>query len=160
MENLKFQATNSRKHDAPANTVIYSELPAVLIQDSKKAISYYVSAENLKKYEVDSTHTLENTVTFLIPDEEFIGEVPFIQSYENPAVLIEFPKGNTAYLIENKDLESYKIESFEQMSKIAGDCVSFVIPAGDEFLEDIPNMKPAMLQSNCPVTEWPAPLKK
>ncbi len=140
--------------------VHYNELPNVLIQDSANVSPYYFKSGELKKFEVNSLEDTENTVTFLIPNGDLFDEVSPQTFEENPSILIKFPKDNSQYLIPNNKLIDYKIESFDEMASISNECLTFIIPRGDELLEDIPNMSPAMLQSNTEATEFQKPIQK
>lgn len=143
-----------------ASESIFEELPNILIQDAKNATSYFMPAEELIKFKSSDMEGLENTIYFLIPDENELDEVSFSPVYDNPSIIVKFPKGDSQFVIRFEELEPFKVKSFEQMTRVADKCLTFIIPTGDEFLEDIPNMSPAMLQSNCTVTELPKPIEK
>lgn len=143
------------------NEFFNAELPDVLIQDSKNAISYFIPADQLSKFETKSIEHEEDLLTFLIPNGDLIDDVNEFSSHsENSSVLIKHPAGEANYLITQNNLKKFELRTFEEMTKIVDNCVSFIIPAGDELLEDIPNLAPSMLQSNTPVTEFPAPIKR
>lgn len=143
------------------NATIHQELPDVLIQDSKNSTSYFISSEDLQTFKVSNSQDLtENTMTFVIPDENYLDEVEFNQTSQDPSVLIKFSRGNSQYLLNSAELEKYKVKSFEDMSRLTDQCITFIIPTGNEFLEDIPNMSPAMLQSVTEITELPKPIEK
>lgn len=134
---------------------VFNKLPDVLIQDSKTLKAYLVPASKLKTYSTDSKKIgslPQNTVTFLIPDEDYIGEIPIAFAYEKPSVLIQFPKEKSSYYLSNNDMKKYEVSLPD---KLPEDCLSFVIPSGDDFMEDVPDMSPAMLQSNEVNPTWP-----
>lgn len=141
---------------------IFEELPNILIQDAKNATSYFLPAEELVKFKSSTMEGLENTIYFLIPDEHALDEVSFSPVYDNPSIVVKFPKGDSQFVVKFEELLPFKVESFEQMTRVVDKCLTFIIPTGDEFIEDIPNMSPAMLQSNTPtgITELPKPIKK
>lgn len=139
---------------------IFEELPDVLIQDPKNATSYFIQATELEKFQISSVESLENTITFVIPDGEYLDDVFFSHTGDNPSVLVKFPKGNSQYLLSFSELSQFEVKSFEQMTRVTDQCISFIIPTGDEFLEDIPNMSAALLQSGTPITEFPRPIEK
>lgn len=136
------------------NQEVFTDLPDVLIQDSKLAISYYIEAKELGKYVADENMNLENTVTFVITQGELLDDVNLTNSsYINQSVLIKHSKSNTQYYIPFNKLEDFKINAIDQIEKIADGCITFILPTGDELLEDVPNLSRAMLQSNTP-TPW------
>jgi hypothetical protein len=139
---------------------IFEELPNVLIQDAKNATSFFLPAEELIKFKSSNIEGLENTIYFLIPDGNDLDEVSFSPVYDNPSIVVKFPKGDSHFFIKFEELEPFKVKSFEQMTCVTDKCLTFIIPTGDEFLEDIPNMSPAMLQSGTQITELTKPIKQ
>lgn len=128
--------------------IVFEKLPDVLIQDAKELTAYYIKASQLQKFSTkgsDLGALSQNTVTFLIPDENYIGEVPIAFAHENPSVLIQFPKGKTSFFVENHKLAEFEVPL---LNEIPDNCLCFILPNGDDFMEDIPDMSPAMLQSN------------
>jgi len=142
-------------------TEAFVELPDVLIQDSKNAISYFIPSAKLCSFEIKSIEQRENIITFSIPNGDLIDEVnDFPITNEISSVLINDPRRNIQYLITNEELKRFEIKTFEEMSQIVDNCLSFIIPTGDELIEDVPNLSPSMLQNSTPITEFPAPIQK
>ena len=128
----------------------FTELPNVLLQDPARGCSYFVDASELKKYEasIDTWAKVDDsTVTFVIPDNELIDEVPpFLRNPElHPSVLIRYAKKQTSYFLSFDDLQKFKAP----LPQVTGDgaWVSFIIPRGTELIEELPSMRRALLQS-------------
>lgn len=140
----------------------FVELPDILIQDSKNAIYYFIPSAKLSLLQTESIEQRENIITFSIPNGDLIEEVnDFPITNEISSVLINDPRWNMQYLITYEDLKKYEIKTFEEVSKIIDNCLSFIIPTGDELIEDVPNLSPSMLQSNTPTTtEFIVPIQK
>ena len=125
-------------------------LPDVLIQDPYNDRAFMLRASDLGKY-TNTAHSWSsigpNTVTFVIPDEDGLEEIPpFSQSAtESPDVLIQWPKGRMSFHIEYRELENYEIPLED--SKAAGYGISFVIPRGTELIDSLPALRAAILQS-------------
>lgn len=152
MSNLSLnnQSSVSKKHETISNVKVFNELPNLLIQDSEKENTFYIPSNEMEQFLVNG-NTWEKmtpgTVTFVIPDENYFEEAPPFTQYgvENPPVLVQFPKGESAYFLTYEDLQPYKIERPE--SHPVG-TMSFVIPRGTELWEELPRMKWMDLQSN------------
>lgn len=140
----------------------FIDLPDVLIQDSKTATSYFISSEELWNFKTEVEKELDNTVTFLVHNDLLDEVNNSISNFENPSILIKNSQEDSTYnfFISSEELKEFKITKFEQMTEITDNCLAFILPTGDELLEDIPNMSPAMLQSGTKPTEFAAPLKK
>ncbi|MBM7580832.1 hypothetical protein [Jeotgalibacillus terrae] len=152
---------NLAKQLSTEKELIFKQLPNLLIQDSKTLNRYYIQSEELRTHLVkNKKENMDNTMTFLIPDGNFVDEVEFVQITENPSVLIKFPKGNEQYYLTSDQLKEYEVKSIEEMMEMNDNYLTFIIPTGDEFLEDIPNMAPAMLQSGTPRTEFGKPIDR
>src|SRR5688572_17217267 len=83
---------------------VFEELPEVLIQDPARQCAYDIKAEQLQRFEAGPevwSKVDDSTVTFVIPNNELIDEVPpFLRAPElNPSVLIRYPRGQAAYFL-------------------------------------------------------------
>ncbi|NBW41987.1 hypothetical protein EBR25_13450 [bacterium] len=129
----------------------FHTLPNVLVQDPQRGCAYYMKADELAPYEA-SADTLarmdDGTVTFVIPDGEIFDEVPpYLRNPEvEPSVLIKYSHGRTSYFMELNDLEQFKIE--QPASYFDDESISFIMPRGTELVEELPEMRRALLQSN------------
>lgn len=127
--------------------------PAVLIQDSVKLEAYYVNSSALKQYEVDDLPDyLSNVAVFYISSDilEPINQVEsVITDYESLNVLIFNEDSGKKYLVESNDLMQFKVPQpkWEDLSETS---VTFIMPTGNEYFEDVPKLNPTMLQSNTP----------
>ncbi|GGA58697.1 hypothetical protein GCM10007416_34850 [Kroppenstedtia guangzhouensis] len=149
--NLAFDHQNSgeRKHDNLSNTVIFEDLPDVLIQDPHHEYAYFIPADELKSFQVSGEtweHVTPGTVTFVIPDENYVEEAPPFTQYgvESPSVLVQFPRDESAYFLKNEDLQKFRIDQPE--TQPVGS-MSFVIPRGTELWQEVPKMRAWELQS-------------
>ncbi|MFY5897624.1 hypothetical protein [Acinetobacter pittii] len=87
----------------------------------------------------------DNVVTFVIPDDELVDEIPpFLKSDKGvPSILIQHPVGSASYLLSNQELSKYEV-SQEVMPSYG---LAFVMPTGMELIEDLPPLMAATLQS-------------
>ena len=146
-------ASVARTTDAPQETakVAFEQLPDVLIQDPANACAYLISADDLEAYKATPEtwdHMGPDTVTFVIPDSDFVEELPpFVQTSDaNPAVLIQYPRGNRAYLLTFDQLQAYRIPQ-PKTHDDAKYGISFIIPRGTELIEELPPLRRSLLQN-------------
>jgi len=130
---------------------IFELLPNVLIQDPARQCAYYIDAVQLQAFQatVETWSKLDDkTVTFIIPGDDLIDEVPpFLRTPElNPTILIRYPRGKASYFLTFEDLQAFKIPQPEQ--SLDPQCISFIIPLGTELIEELPSLRRALLQSN------------
>lgn len=151
MENVSLRNQNrQKKHDTISNAKVFENLPHVLIQDSSFGCAYYIESGDLKRFKVSGEtweHITPGTVTFVIPDENYLEEAPPFTQYgtEKPSVLVQFPKGEEAFFLTHEDLQEFKIE---QPKNQPTGSMSFVIPRGTELWDELPAMRAHDLQSN------------
>lgn len=134
--------------------IVFEQLPDILIQDPVNQCSYLLIADEMDKYEVNSstwTQLDSNVVTFSIPSAEEVHEIPPFNSAsdQEPSILIQYPDGETSYLLTHEQLQEFITE---QPTEKAGYGISFVIPMGMEMIEELPAMMKSMLQSTEVVT--------
>lgn len=143
--------SDSESITSTKESTVLTALPDVLIQDPNRGRIFFVIADELKKYANDKSSWASigsNTVTFVIPDENYFEEVPpFSQSStEAPDVLIQWAAGQTSFLLTYEQLGNYEVpENFEKGEGHYG--ISFIIPRGTELIEELPPLMAAMLQS-------------
>ena len=130
---------------------VFDQVPSVLIQDPARECAYYVGSTELQKHEVTPetwAKLNDSTVTFVIPNGDLVDEIPaYLRNPElNPTVLIRFGQGKSAFFLSFEDLQAYKISQPE--SSFDPEQISFVIPRGTELIEELPNLRRALLQSN------------
>jgi len=124
--------------------------PNLLIQDPLRNCSYLIPSEELQ-IRTTTAKTLQDvsnsTITFVIPDENFIEEIPFSQStsIESPKILIQNPRIEESYLFEFDELVKFKTEN--KMNYGEGYDISFIIPNGSDELSEIPVLMRDLLQS-------------
>ncbi|MEG9883343.1 MAG: hypothetical protein V6Z86_01750 [Hyphomicrobiales bacterium] len=127
----------------------FYQLPSVLIQDPRVGCAYLIDSQALANYEMSSeklVHIDHGVVTFSIPDNELIEATPPFNASGTgqPTVIIQHLARNKSYFLTYDQLQAYRIE---QPSDYGGYGISFVIPSGNEFLEDLSPVQYAMLQS-------------
>ena len=128
----------------------FKDLPSVLIQDPRAQKAYLIPSRDLPEHEMTLEKLVdveEGVVTFSIPDNNLIEITPPFNATgtECPAIIIQHGSIDKAYFFTYGDIQAYAVE---QPSDYGGYGVSFVIPAGNEFLEDLSPVQYAMLQSN------------
>jgi hypothetical protein len=139
----------SQSSNSSSQSVVFQALPDILIQDPERECAYFLLASQLETHRT-SKEIWERvgfgTVTFVIPDENFIEEVPPFNSCpdENPSVLIQYPHGETAYFLDFEQLQSYKVTQPLESVEYG---ISFVIPISVELIEELPAVMRALLQS-------------
>lgn len=126
-----------------------TDLPSVLIQDPRSEKAYVIGAEQLARFEMTTEKLVyvdEGIVTFSIPADDFVETTPPFNATgsEKPGVMIQHEAAEKSYFLTYHDLQEFVVE---QPSDYGGYGVSFVIPAGNEFLEDLSPAQYAMLQS-------------
>ena len=130
---------------------VFDRLPNVLVQDPARQCAYYIKADQLQAFKATAqtwTQVNDSTVTFVIPGDELVDEVPpFLRVPElSPSVLIRYSAGKAAYFLTFEDLQAFKIpqpqESFDP------DSISFIVPRGTEMIEELPTLRRALLQSS------------
>jgi hypothetical protein len=142
----------------PANDKIYEfrrvfeELPNVLIQDANRACWYYIPAQELRNFEaVPDTWTQVDTgtVVFVIPDGDLVEEVPpFIRPGESqPSVLIQYRRGEVAYFLTFEQLNRFA-RPWESEDVPENNLISFIMPIGHELIEQLPELRRALLQTS------------
>jgi len=127
----------------------FTKLPSVLIQEPQTGSQYFIGPDDLSKYEVTQKTWAKigpETVTFVIPDPDYVTEVPpFLRSgARKPSILIQWPRGNKAYFLSNAVLRRYKAKKRLTYGDYG---ISFVLPVGLEFVEELPILIQALLQS-------------
>lgn len=110
---------------------IFPELPDVLIQHPRIDRSYLIPASALRQHQSGPDDLLRigpDTVTFVIPDEEFIEEVPpFLRiPTDSPSVLIQYPTGRQAFYLTSAQLATYTVD--QPRERGVGYGISFIIP--------------------------------
>lgn len=125
--------------------------PNLLIQDPLRKCSYLIPSEELKKRIVspETLHDISNsTITFVIPDDSFIEEIP--NSHSAPTnslkILIQNPSEHESYLLESDDLDKFKTD--KKMNYGEGYDISFIIPNSSDELSEIPILMRDLLQSS------------
>lgn len=128
----------------------FTKLPSVLIQDPKTRSQYFIPQKDLFEHEVSEKTWAKigpETVTFVIPDPEYVTEVPpFLRSLaRKPSVLIQWPRGNKAFFLSSAVLRRYKSKKRRRYGDYG---ISFLLPIGLEFVEELPIMIQALLQAS------------
>ncbi|MGK9353688.1 hypothetical protein ACSS1H_12195 [Acinetobacter baumannii] len=142
----------------PKKGIKFISLPDILIQDPSKSISYLITAEKMVQYKLKPTELAlidDNVVTFVIPDDELVDEIPpFLKSDKGvPSVLIQHPVGSASYLLSNQELSKYEVSQ----EVIPSYGLAFVMPTGMELIEDLPPLMAATLQSGESVSDPTVP---
>lgn len=128
----------------------HNELPDVLIQNPARSCAYLIPAAELSEYRT-TPETLSqltpSTITFVIPDESFVEEVPPFRRQPNAelSVLIQDPRRNAAYILTQEQLERYRCEQPKEGSLDYG--ISFAIPYGMELIQELPALRQSLLQN-------------
>lgn len=127
----------------------YQEVPSVLIQDPLAGHAYVISSEELREFEltpVSLKSINDGVVTFVVPDDEFIETTPAFNASgsKTPSVIIQVLSVNKSFLLSYQQLQLFRVQ---QPNDYGGYGISFVIPSGNEFLEDLSPVQQAMLQS-------------
>ncbi|WP_343177658.1 hypothetical protein [Pseudomonas sp. 4810-S13] len=130
-------------------TLVYKELPSVLIQDPRTGHAYIVSSQELSAFELtaDAFAKIDDgVVTFIIPDDDLIETTPPFNASgtKTPTVIIQALALNKSFLLSYEQLQLFRVS---QPNDYGGYGISFVIPSGNEFLEDLSPVQQAMLQS-------------
>lgn len=128
----------------------FDQLPDILIQDPLHECAYLLPASDMNAYQTGPetwTQLDTGTVTFVIPDKDFVEEVPpFNQSLDQtPQVLIQYPQGHVSYYLTFEQLQRYRTEQPTQ--KGVGYGISFILPRGVELIEELPALRRSSLQS-------------
>lgn len=129
----------------------FDALPDVLIQDAVRACAYMIPAGELAKYETTTetwTKVDESTVTFVIPDDALVEEVPpFLREpASEPSVLVQYRRRRTAYFLTFEQLSAHRVDQPKQIPD-SPSIVTFIIPFGLELIEELPAIRAALLQS-------------
>jgi hypothetical protein len=127
----------------------YLEIPSVLIQDPLAGHAYVISSDELGQFALTPQNLAsinDGVVTFVVPDDDFIETTPPFNASgtKTPSIIIQVLSENKSFLLSYKQLQLYRVE---QPNDYGGYGISFVIPAGNEFLEDLSSVQQAMLQS-------------
>jgi len=137
--------------------IAFTEMPDVLIQDPIRHRWFLVPGSKFESFRT-SPNTWQdlgpNTVTFVIPDDEVVGEIPpFVQATDAlPDVLVHWPRGNKSYLISYKDLQGFEVAAGAEKDVSYG--ISFLIPRGTELIDELPPLRAALLQSGESAFHW------
>ncbi len=124
-------------------------LPSVLIQDPRANKAYVIGADSLAQFEMTTDKLVyvdEGVITFSIPEDDMIEATPpfNVTGSETPAIIVQHQASDKSYFLTYHDLQAFAVE---QPSDYGGYGISFVIPSGNEFLEDLSPAQFAMLQS-------------
>ena len=130
-------------------TIVYKELPSVLIQDPPTGHAYIIGSQELNAFELTAdafARIDDGVITFIIPDDELIETTPPFNSSgtKTPTVIIQALALNKSFLLSYEQLQLFRVS---QPNDYGGYGISFVIPSGNEFLEDLSPVQQAMLQS-------------
>ncbi|MDQ0740597.1 hypothetical protein [Pseudomonas sp. W4I3] len=130
-------------------SLVYKELPSVLVQEPRTGYAYIISSQELSAFELtaDAFAKIDDgVVTFIIPDDELIETTPpfNVSGTHTPTVIIQALALNKSFLLSYEQLQLFKVS---QPNDYGGYGISFVIPSGNEFLEDLSPVQQAMLQS-------------
>lgn len=128
------------------NSEALEHLVDVLIQQPSTGKKYLIAKEKLVTLESEASDLLsvdDSTVTFVMPSESFIEELPpFLGDRSGDiSVRILFPDQKKSYFIDNATLHE---------SEVHGDVdygISFALPEGLEMIEEMPELMKAVLQS-------------
>jgi len=125
------------------------EIPSVLVQDPRTDKAYIIDAASLSKFEMKAEKLVyvdEGIVTFSIPEDDYIEPTPPFNATgsERPGIMIQHEAAGKSYFLTYAELQDFSVD---QPSDYGGYGISFVIPAGNEFLEDLSPAQFAMLQS-------------
>ncbi|WP_027556391.1 hypothetical protein [Bradyrhizobium sp. Cp5.3] len=146
---LQAKSQDAKKPDEFSR--VFASLPDVLIQHPGKGCAYFIPANILNGHRAtpDTFANLRSgTVTFCISGTDLIDEVPPYNDEpgDSPDVLIRYLADRTAYFLSYDQLSKFKVEQPEL--PLSGEYVSFIVPGGMEFVEEIPLLKRGLLQSN------------
>ncbi len=127
----------------------FTQLPSVLVQDPKAERAYLIDASAFPEFEMSTERLVsvdQGVVTFSIPDDEFVEVTPPFNASgtERPAIIVQHLAANKAYFLTYEQLQAFQVD---QPSDYGGYGISFVIPSGNEFLEDLSPVQYATLQS-------------
>lgn len=130
-------------------SLVHKDLPSVLIQDPRMGHAYVISSQELRAFELtaDAFAKIDDSViTFIIPDDDLIEVTPAfnVSGTKTPTVIIQALALDKSFLLSYEQLQLFKVA---QPNDYGGYGISFVIPAGNEFLEDLSPLQAAMLQS-------------
>lgn len=136
-------------YGSPKASVKFPTLPDVLVQDPVRQCCYLIPADSLTRFRVRPADFLRlgsEAVTFVIPDDEFIEQVPpFLKSQDAlPSVLVQHPAGSASYFLTYEELQLFKVPEGTELPSYG---IAFVIPTGMELIEDLPPLMRAALQS-------------
>lgn len=128
----------------------YTTLPNILIQDPVEEIAFLLTADQLGRFETNAGTWSQmglNTVTFTIPEEGLVEEVPpFARaSSDRPDVLIQWKTAEKSYFLPYSKLSEFATPLGR--SKGQGYDVSFALPRGTELIDELPALRRAILQS-------------
>lgn len=127
----------------------YSQIPSVLIQDPLAGHAYLLKSDELKNFELSPSKLSsidDGVVTFVVPDDDLVETTPPFNASgsKTPSVIIQAVAANKAYLLSYQQLQLFRVD---QPDDFGGYGISFVLPTGNEFLEDLTPVQAAMLQS-------------
>lgn len=130
---------------------VFEDIPDVLIQDPARGCAYHIPRDRLESFTAGPDIWAKvgpGTVTFAIPSGDVLEDVPpFMQNADiEPSVLIQFPKQQKSFFLEYAELVSFKIPQPDRYPD-GFEGISFVIPRGLEFIEQLPAVRRATLQS-------------
>lgn len=127
----------------------HQEVPSILIQDPRAGHAYLIDSKTLDNFELTSsklTSINDGIVTFVVPDDDIFETTPPFNASESktPNIIIQVLSLNKAFLLSYEELQLFRVD---QPNDYDGYGISFVIPSGNEFLEDLSPVQQAMLQS-------------
>jgi hypothetical protein len=130
-------------------SLVYKELPSVLIQDPRADHAYRISSQELAAFELTAdkfSKIDDGIVTFIIPDDELMETTPPFNASQTktPTIIIQALALNKSFLLSYEQLQLFRVS---QPNDYGGYGISFIIPSGNEFLEDLSPVQQAMLQS-------------
>jgi hypothetical protein len=142
-------ADASAPSNAGVRAVQFDELPDVLIQDAVHKVAYLIPAKKLAEYIIKPEDLMKmgpEVVTFVIPDDEILHVIPPFSACESdtPSVHVQYPRGAASYLLTFEQLKAFQIE---QPKDPTGYGISFILPIGLQFIEQLPAIMTAPLQS-------------
>lgn len=145
----EFELDNLARVKAESKKERIENLPNIIIQDSIKNCAYILPSNTMDTYKVtvDTWSKIgSDTVTFVIPGEDYIEEIPpFSQvNTDRPSVLIQFPSNDTAFFLSFDDLEKYETNIPENQPEQS---ISFILPRGTELIEELPDLRISLLQT-------------
>ncbi|WP_427914884.1 hypothetical protein ACPWT1_08220 [Ramlibacter sp. MMS24-I3-19] len=128
----------------------FAALPDVLIQDPATQRAFFISAAHLEAKhrctEGDLARINGGTVTFVIPDDDFLQEAPPFKASADieTSVLIQYPTGGRSYFLSRADLDQYVCDKPMEYGSYG---ISFALPVGLEEIETLPISLITALQS-------------